>query len=201
MPHDVFDAHAEVYDQWYNDHRATYRGELKLIRRHVKTGGTDLEVGVGTGRFAAPLGIRLGIDPSLPMLRMARARGVEAIQGLAEALPFRERSMRSVLVMTSLCYFDDPRQAFREISRVLVPGGELITGFLGRGGELAEHYRITKEKGTFLAHATFYTPKEVASMLAEAGFTDIGRDAGGNASARGFHVITARLPVQGLPCS
>ena len=194
MPHDIFDAHAERYDRWYGDHRVTYLQELKLIGRNAGVRGADLEIGVGTGRFAAPFGIRLGLDPSLPMLRIARARGVEAIRGLAEALPFRDASMRSILVMTSLCYLDDPKGALREVSRVLKPGGKLIIGFLGRGGELAEQYRETEEKGTFLAHATFYTPEEVVSMLEEAGFTGIRQETTGGAPVKGFHVMTAKRP-------
>jgi ubiquinone/menaquinone biosynthesis C-methylase UbiE len=75
MPFDVFDIHAERYDRWYNDHKIIYRQELQLIRHYSGALGWDLEIGVGTGRFAAPLGIRLGIDPSLPMLRIAKTRG------------------------------------------------------------------------------------------------------------------------------
>jgi SAM-dependent methyltransferase len=210
MPHEVFDAHPERYDRWYDDHRATYLEELKIIgsilgvrgadgegssepdpgaTRHQA--GCDLEIGVGTGRFAAPLAIRLGLDPSLPMLRIARSRGIEVIQGVAEDLPLKKASLGSILVMTSLCYFDDPRQAFREMYRVLAPGGGLIIGFLGRGGEIAEHYRDTEGKGTFLAHATFYTPVEVASLLAGAGFTGREEQDTGGASVKGFHVMTA----------
>jgi SAM-dependent methyltransferase len=218
MPHEIFDSQAEKYDRWYDDHRATYLAELKIIRSILggrgagKEGsseggsagpapgathhqaGCDLEIGAGTGRFAAPLGIRLGLDPSLPMLRMARVRGVEAIRGLAEALPFRNTSMRSILVMTSLCYFDDPEMAFGEMARVLEPGGRLIIGFLGRGGDIAEHNRETEEKGTFLAHATFYSPEEVTSLLAGAGFTGIRERMNGGTSEKGFHVMTATRP-------
>jgi ubiquinone/menaquinone biosynthesis C-methylase UbiE len=194
MTHDVFDAHAEEYDRWYDEHGTVYRQEVRLLMQYPEAVGADLEVGVGTGRLAVPLGIRLGIDPSLPMLHRARARGVEVIQGVAEALPFREASMGSVLVMTALCYFDDPRQAFREILRVLRPGGRLTIGFLGRGGEIAERYRTTGDKGTFLAHAIFYTPGEVTRMLGEAGFSSIERDTAGRAFMKGFHVMTARRP-------
>jgi SAM-dependent methyltransferase len=191
MPHEVFEAHAGRYDRWFDEHRATYLRELKILRGYSGAAGWDLEIGVGTGRFAEPLGIRLGIDPSLPMLRIARARGVEVVRGVAEALPFRDASMRSILIMTSLCYFDDPDAAFREIFRILARGGTVIIGFLGRGGAIAGHYLETEEKGTFLAHATFYTPAEVMSMLAGAGFTGIVEHHTGNTSPKGFHVMSA----------
>jgi SAM-dependent methyltransferase len=100
--------------------------------------------------------------------------------------------MRSILVMTSLCYFDNPSLAFREISRALAPAGRVVIGFLGRGGEIADRYRNTREKGLFLAHATFYTPGEVTRMLGDAGFSDIEQDTACRAFKKGFHVITAR---------
>ena len=194
MPHGIFNAFPEKYDRWYDDHRETYLQELGILERYSRGEGWDLEIGVGTGRFAAPLGIRLGLDPSLPMLRMARARGVEVIRGIAEALPLSDASLQSVLVMTSLCYFDDPWRAFGEIYRVLAPGGRLTIGFLGRGEEIAVKYRENGEKGTFLAHARFSTPEEVTSLLARAGFTMPGEVDTGGAGLRGFHVVTATRP-------
>ena len=224
MPHEVFDVHAKRYDRWFDDHPDTYRQELKIIRsilgergadrevssetdleRRSREGGSegpdferrscDLEIGVGTGRFAAPLGIRLGLDPSIPMLRMARTRGIQVIRGATEELPLKDASLRSILVMTSLCYFDDPGQAFLEMHRVLAPPGHLVIGFLGRGGEIAERYRKSGEKGIFLAHATFYTPGEVRSLLAGAGFTEAGELNTGGARLKGFHVMTATRPA------
>ena len=147
---------------------------------------------MGTGRFAAPLGIRLGIDPSRPMLQMAKARGIETVRGVAEALPFKGASLGSILVMTVLCYFDDPGLAFHEISRVLVPGGRVVVGFLGRGGEIAQRYMHTREKGIFLTHATFYTPEEVIRLMGEAGFSDIEQDTSSHAFLKGFHLINAQ---------
>jgi SAM-dependent methyltransferase len=194
MPHEIFDAHAERYDRWYDDHGATYQAELKIIQEIAGARGAELEIGVGTGRFAAPLGIRLGLDPSLPMLRIARARGIEVVRGLAENLPFKDGSLKGVLVMTSLCYFDDPHRAAREMFRILSPAGRVAIGFLAKGGEIADHYLHTREKGTFLAHATFYTPGEVTGMLREAGFAGIEEPVTGRARVKGFHAVTARRP-------
>jgi hypothetical protein len=48
-----------------------------------------LEIGVGTGRFAVPLGVRWGVDPSIRMGKMAKARGIQVVSGRAESLPFK----------------------------------------------------------------------------------------------------------------
>jgi len=47
--------------------------------------GLGLEIGVGTGRFAAPLGIKVGVDPSMAMLAYAAERGVLGRQGTIES--------------------------------------------------------------------------------------------------------------------
>ena len=65
-------------------------------------------------RFAAPLGIRLGVDPSLEMSRIAQKRGIDVVHGRAEDLPFDDTSMDFVLMVTTLCFLDDVEQAFAE---------------------------------------------------------------------------------------
>ncbi|WP_243670030.1 class I SAM-dependent methyltransferase [Methanoculleus chikugoensis] len=72
---------------------------------------------------------------------MARERGVEVIRGRAESLPLRDGSCSSVLMVTVVCFLDDPVRAFHEIHRILVPpGGTLVIGFLERDGEVARKY-------------------------------------------------------------
>lgn len=45
---------------------------------------------MGSGRFAAPLGIRLGLDPSKKMGKFAKKRGKKVIKGVGESLPFHD---------------------------------------------------------------------------------------------------------------
>ena len=60
-----------------------------------------MEVGVGAGRFAVPLGIRWGIDPSIRMAEMAKARGLQVVAARAEGLPFTVRRFDLVLFVTT----------------------------------------------------------------------------------------------------
>ena len=81
----VFDRIAESYDRWYDtsEGQAIFNAELKCLRslcEHLR--GRWLEVGVGTGRFASILGVTRGIDPSIPMLKIAAERGIMAYAGL-----------------------------------------------------------------------------------------------------------------------
>jgi phosphoglycolate phosphatase-like HAD superfamily hydrolase len=51
-----FETHSEPYDEWYERYQAAYLSELLAVRALLPWKGQGLEVGVGTGRFAAPLG-------------------------------------------------------------------------------------------------------------------------------------------------
>jgi len=69
---------------------AAYISELLALRPFVPWLGRGIEIGVGSGRFAAPLGVQVGIDPSPAMLARAAARGITIVEGTAEDLPFAD---------------------------------------------------------------------------------------------------------------
>jgi ubiquinone/menaquinone biosynthesis C-methylase UbiE len=186
----VFERYAADYDRWFDDHAEVYCAELRLIQRAVLRGKRMLEVGVGSGRFAVPLGIEYGLDPSRPLTTMAKARGIGVVLGCAEHLPYRGGSFDNVLMMTVICFVDNIPSAFQEVCRVLVPSGRLIIGFLERDGEIFRHYHSEPEKGRFLRHARFYTVKEIVRALENAGFSSVEI----TARSRGFCVLTANRP-------
>jgi len=167
----VFDELAADYDRWFDEHGVVYTAQLRMIRSAVPCSGRGLEVGVGSGRFAGQLGIRSGIDPSRELIRMAKGRGVDVIRGEGEHLPYRQGSFDYVLMMTVICFVEDPLLLFREAFRVLAPKGELIAGFIEREGEIAQQYRHEETKGRFLRFARFYSIEEVTGFLRSAGFS------------------------------
>lgn len=188
MPADVFEQFAEDYDRWFDEHRAEYRAELARVRRLLpRPDARAVEVGAGSGRFAAPLGIPIGIEPSPALGRMARERGIEVIRGRAESIPLRDGACSSALVVTVICFLDDPVPAFREIHRILAPQGTLVTGFLEREGPIAQKYLHEEGKHRFLSRARFYSPDEVRELLGRTGFcvTEV-------ESRAGFSVIAAQ---------
>jgi ubiquinone/menaquinone biosynthesis C-methylase UbiE len=169
----VFDKHAADYDQWFDDHDDVYQAQLRMLRAAVPDCGRRLEVGIGSGRFAVPLGIRCGVDPSRELIRLAKDRDIEVVLGEGEHLPYRERSFDFVLMMTVICYLDDPLGVFREVCRVLVTGGNLVVGFIEKDGEIATKFRHEKTKGRFLQFARFRTADEVIRFYRDAGFSEI----------------------------
>lgn len=167
-----FEAHAPRYEQWFVDHAAAYRAELAALRALLPEPGFALEVGVGTGRFAAPLGVPIGVDPSVRMLAEARRRGIRVACGIAEALPFREAAFAHVLIVTTICFVDDPARMLAEVRRVLRPGGAVVIGLIDRDTPLGRHYLAHRAESVFYQEATFYAAAEVGALLAGAGFRD-----------------------------
>jgi SAM-dependent methyltransferase len=127
------------------------------VRALLPWSGRGLEIGVGSGRFAAPLGVEFGIDPAAEMLAYARARGVRVACAVAEALPFADAAFDYALVVTTICFVDDAAAMLAEARRVLKPGGELVIGFIDRTSDLGRHYLAHREENVFYRDARFYS--------------------------------------------
>ena len=166
-----FEAYAERYDAWFERRPAAYVSELLALRLFVPMSGRGLEIGVGSGRFAAPLGVQVGVDPSRTMLARARARGVEVFEGTAERLPFADDSFDHVLIVTTLCFVDSPAAMLAQARRVLKPGGILVMGFIDRESPLGRDYEAHREASVFYRDATFYSARDVERLLLGAGFS------------------------------
>lgn len=165
-----FEKHHQRYEDWFDRHWAAYISELLALRPFVPLEGRGLEIGVGSGRFAAPLGVQVGVDPSPAMLAHAAARGIEVQTGTAENLPFGDDSFDHAMVVTTICFVDTPEQMLSEARRVLRPDGRLVIGFIDRESELGQHYLEHQDESVFYREATFYSADEVAALLEEHGF-------------------------------
>ncbi|GAB6190388.1 class I SAM-dependent methyltransferase [Desulfocastanea catecholica] len=166
-----FEKHHPRYEAWFDKNAAAYISELLALRPFVPWEGRGIEIGVGSGRFAAPLGIEVGIDPSPAMLAYAAARGVKTIEAAAENLPFKDGSFDHALVVTTICFVDSPAHMLAETCRVLKPDGRLVIGFIDRASDLGQDYLAHQAESVFYRAATFYSATEVSRLIRQAGFS------------------------------
>jgi len=147
-----------------------------------KASGVVLEVGAGNGLnfpYYDPTKVERveATEPDATMLRYARnhienARvPVHLTQAAAENIPFADATFDSAVVTLVFCSVDDPLRGFREVMRVLKPGGTLY---------MLEHVR---SRNAFLAgvqnimtplsrtvNGNCYWNRNTARTLSAAGF-------------------------------
>jgi len=157
-----FERCSDAYDDWFRKNADAYAAELALIRGFLPLEAAyGMEVGAGSGKFAGPLGIRIGVEPSGEMAKKAVKQGVQVVRGVAENLPFADSAFDFVLMVTTICFVDDIFQSFAEARRVLKKGGMFIVGFVDRESELGRQYDTHREQSRFYREAHFLSAREV----------------------------------------
>lgn len=158
------------YDEWFTKNPYAYRSELKLLKQLIPKNKKGLEIGVGTGQFAAPLSIPEGLDISPKMLARAKQKGIITYLAAAEKLPLPDKTYDYVALITTLCFLKNIPQAFQEIYCVLKPQGKLLIGFVDKDSFLGQHYLQKKNKSVFYKNAKFYSAQDIQNILKENNF-------------------------------
>jgi len=165
-----FEGFSEEYDEWFVKNNDKYQAELRALECFIPTTGNGLEVGIGSGQFAAPLGIKTGVEPSQKMADKARKQGIHVLSGIAEDLPILNNSFDFALMVTTICFVDDLKKSFQEVFRVLKADGMIVIGFIDKNSELGKVYKANKDKSRFYNMAEFFSTEEVLACLSQAGF-------------------------------
>jgi SAM-dependent methyltransferase len=166
----TFNEYASEYDSCYVEHSAIFESEARAVQAFRPT-GLGLEIGVGTGVFAQRLGVTLGIDLSLGMLQLAKARGVQAVRAVGEHLPFRKGAFEYVIMAGTLCFLREPSATIRETAEVLKDDGSLIVCEIPRDSSWG---KFMQEKGKaghrFYRYAVAYSTEDIQRTLEYVGF-------------------------------
>lgn len=169
-----FEKYSDRYDDWFETHRDVYQSELAVVRALLPPPpARGMEVGVGSGRFAVPLGIDIGVEPAGQMAIRAEKQGIRVFRQVAENLPFADCGFDFVLMVTTICFVDDVLTSFQEAFRVLKPCGCLVVGFIDRKSALGREYCDRREASRFYRDAVFFSAYEVEKYLTEAGFGNL----------------------------
>ena len=178
-------------ENWYDRHVLPYLidlacgiGPIRRQREKVvpRAAGRVLEIGIGTGLNMrhydrSRIGKIVGLDPALPMHRLARKRiaraglDVELVGLSAESIPLGDASFDCVLVTYTLCTIPDPVAALKEMRRVLAPGGKLLFCEHGRAPE--ENVRRWQDRLTPYwkkIAGGCHLNRDIPALLSEAGF-------------------------------
>jgi ubiquinone/menaquinone biosynthesis C-methylase UbiE len=132
-----FDRVAEIYDETRGmppEVEARVAGGMAAILRELGPSPRLMEIGIGTGRIAAPLaarGVRVaGADIAPLMLAKLRAkrRDIGAVLAEASRPPFRDGAFDGALFVHILHLVPDVEATVRAAMRVVRPGGFVIYG-------------------------------------------------------------------------
>ncbi|MBI9039177.1 MAG: class I SAM-dependent methyltransferase [Bacteroidales bacterium] len=167
---EAFDNNLEEYEKWFVDNHFVFQSELNAIRKAIPSEKRGIEIGIGSGIFAKPLGITTGIEPSKAMREKAKTRKINAVDAVAENLPYPDSSIDFALMVTTVCFLDDIYKSFYEVNRILSTNGYFIIGFVDKISPLGKKYLEHKNESIFYKNATFYGAEELFRILKDTGF-------------------------------
>jgi len=167
----VFDENLNEYEKWFIINEFVYKSELQAVQKAIPENKKGIEIGIGSGLFAKPLGIVEGIEPSSKMRKKARERNLKVINAVAEDLPYPDASRDFALMVTTICFVDDIYRTFQEAHRILKQNGHLIIGFVDKKSPIGKFYLEHKNESLFYQDANFFGTKEVYELLEKTGFT------------------------------
>jgi len=166
---EVFEKYSSEYESWFEENKFVYLSEVEALKMAVPSVGKGLEVGVGSGRFAKPLGILFGVEPSDRMAQIARDRGINVYKGLAEDLPFQDEEFDFVLLAVTICFVNDSEKSLSEAKRVLKNGSRLIVAIVDKESELGRLYLERQSNSVFYKNARFFSSEEVVELFNKIG--------------------------------
>lgn len=145
---------------------------LETIVAWIPEASKVLDVGCNSGAFGAALMKKgcavAGIDLSHELVAVAKSRGVDAVQGFAEDLPFASNSFDAAICAELLEHVLDPSMVLHEVARVLKPGGLLVGSVPHADGDWGH-----SDIGHHEEHLRAYDDVGLRSLLGAEGFGKI----------------------------
>jgi ubiquinone/menaquinone biosynthesis C-methylase UbiE len=104
------------------------------------------------------------------MAEIAKEKGIRVVKGVAENLPYNDNSFDFALIVTTICFVDDPLKTLKEARRVIKSNGYIIIGFVDRESLIGQEYEKSKDKSKFYRSAIFYSSRQIENYLKKSGY-------------------------------
>ena len=152
---------------WFVGRRAILEGFLKGIIQNLKSQNPKiLDVGCGTGanlEMLAQFGAAEGVDVSDDALEFCKQKGLKVQKGLAEEMPFADKSFDIVTALDVVEHLDDDIAGLKEMNRVMTDDGRaliFVPAFMWLWGV----------QDDISNHRIRYTKHQIVERLEKAGF-------------------------------
>ncbi len=153
----------------------------------ISSSDTILDIGCGGGRTIATLaekapdGKVFGIDHSADCVKWSEEYSqslvdkgrVEVFHAGVEKMSFQDDYFNLVVAVETIYFWPDILDSFKEVHRVLKPGGKFL---IVNEMYLSEAFREKNEEHMATEKMTIYSPEQLELLLKKTGFTDVSID-------------------------
>ena len=132
----------ERFERYMKKYPELYKKLAFLVKKNIPKSipkPVIVDLGVGPGLLSKaineiiPSAQIFGVDPSDEMLKLAMKNAeIKPIKGTSEKIPLEDSSADIIVSRFNLTYWKKPLDSFKEIYRVLKPGGRFILEALNR---------------------------------------------------------------------
>lgn len=184
-PHKVEAMASSIYENSYANYDRYRRADPAITKKllHLfspQTEGKYLDMGCGSGNYTIALkkeGVNIeGIDLSPKMLSLAQAKAPDMVwkEGNMLALPYQDAFFDGALTINTLHYFRPSfPQLFKEMRRVLKPGGKLLL-FAVTIEQCAQYWGCQYFPFALeLGYKILPKKSELLHIIADSGFQDV----------------------------
>jgi ubiquinone/menaquinone biosynthesis C-methylase UbiE len=171
-----YDAVAGEYDRaWHPSFEPVARDLLELVALQPRE--AVLDVGTGPGVVAAVAaedaerGVVVGVDPSVPMLRVARAHAIVPLAAArTPGLPFPARTFDVIVANLVISHLERYETGLSDMVRVLRPGGRLgVTTWGSLDDEPVDDGQQRQLSGIWRSIAGRFVDMDAAADVVDAG--------------------------------
>jgi dolichol-phosphate mannosyltransferase len=168
------DYDARAFSSWIPLQRWWQRRRFALVNEMLSETGLTLDIGCGASQIIRSRPGAVGVDLNAAKLRFLRGSNPLLVRASAFHLPFRGSAFAATVCSEVIEHVAKSDELFREMNRVLQPGGALVLGtpdYSTRAWRFVEYwYQKLLPNAYADEHISHYTRAELLELLPRFGF-------------------------------